>query len=69
MPRRSATITRTLLGKRLALMLLGITVLSTALCAQQEEGPDVVYAAAPEWPALDSYKGRTTSQRGSAGQG
>jgi len=31
------------------------TLLSTALWAQQA-GPDVVYAVAPEWPALDRTK-------------
>jgi hypothetical protein len=45
------------LGKRLSLLLLGLTLLfSTALWAQREAGPDVVYAVAPEWPALSAVK-------------
>jgi hypothetical protein len=63
MARRSATITLALLGKRVALMLLGMTVLNMALCAQQEEGPEVVYAAAPEWPALDMQRQNNLTKR------
>jgi hypothetical protein len=44
------------LGNLLALSILGMTApLSPALWAQQE-GPEVVYAVAPEWPAFETTK-------------